>query len=202
MAAPRGATAHSVPNQVRGQPGAVIVKVTGGDVDELKAAGLLGVNTALSRCVPTASVDVVPDAVPLETGTGLPRLVVPSRNCAVPAAVAGVIVAVSVTGVPRATGEAGDALSEVAVFVGAAVTGWAWPGGAALASPPMSSNAAPTATAVTNAPTAWWRKDLLVSVMAEIRIFSILRHGAGNGTIWDCVTFQPHTSAFPVCVMT
>jgi hypothetical protein len=115
MAAPRGATAHSVPNQVRGQPGAVIVKVTGGDVDELKAAGLLGVNTALSRCVPTASVDVVPEAVPLETGTGLPRLVVPSRNCAVPAAVAGVIVAVSVTGVPWATGEAGDVLRRVVV---------------------------------------------------------------------------------------
>jgi len=31
----------------------VIVKATGGDVDELKAAGLLGVNTALSWCDPT-----------------------------------------------------------------------------------------------------------------------------------------------------
>ena len=48
-----GAIGHRVPNQIRGQPGAVIVKATGGDVDELKAAGLLGVNTALSWCDPT-----------------------------------------------------------------------------------------------------------------------------------------------------
>src|SRR5918997_1182730 len=95
--------------------GSVTSKVTGGDVDGLKAAGVLGVNTAVSEREPTANVEVVPDAVPLPTATGLPRLAVPSLNCTVPLAVAGVIVAVSVTGVPTATGDAGDVASAVLV---------------------------------------------------------------------------------------
>jgi hypothetical protein len=81
-------------------PVPVTISGTTGDGDELKAAGLLGVNTAVSWCDPTVNVDVIPDAAPLLTITGLPRLVVPSLNCTVPAAIAGVIAAVSVTGLP------------------------------------------------------------------------------------------------------
>ena len=91
------------------------MKLTGGDVDERKAAGLLGVNTAISRCDPAASVGVLPEATPLETVTGPPRLVVPSLNCTMPTAAAGVIVAVNVTRVPWTTGGAGDVVSTVAV---------------------------------------------------------------------------------------
>ena len=54
-------------------------------------------NTAISECDPAAKEDVVPNAVPLLTITGLPRLVGPSLNCTVPIAVAGVTVAVSAT---------------------------------------------------------------------------------------------------------
>ena len=100
---------------------AVATKVTGGDVDGLKAAGSIGVNTAVNWCDPAAKEDVVPDAVPLLTATGIPRFVTPSLNCTAPTAVAGVTVAVSVTGVPSATGEAGDVASAVLV-AGAPVT--------------------------------------------------------------------------------
>jgi hypothetical protein len=94
----------------------VTVKITGCDVDRPKDAGAVGVNIAVSRCDPTANLDVLPDAVPsLETVTGLPRLVTPSLNCTVPTASAGLILAVNVTRLPWATGEAGDVLSPVAV---------------------------------------------------------------------------------------
>src|ERR687893_1877979 len=57
----------------------VTAKVTDSDVEGLKATGLVGVNTAVSRCDPTANCDVAPDAVPLpKTITELPRLVLPS----------------------------------------------------------------------------------------------------------------------------
>jgi hypothetical protein len=46
-------------------------------------------------------------------------MVVPSLNCTVPAAVAGVIVAVNFTTVPWTTGETGDVISSVVVVVGA-----------------------------------------------------------------------------------
>jgi hypothetical protein len=78
----------------------VTTKSTGGDVEEVNAAGLVGVNVAVSERVPTTNFDVDPTAVPLTTVTGLPRVVVPSLNWTVPGAVAGVIVTVSVTGVP------------------------------------------------------------------------------------------------------
>jgi hypothetical protein len=100
----------------------VTTKVTGDDVEVLKAAGLVGMNVAVSECDPAAKVDVDPDAVPLLTVTGLPRLLVPFLNWTVPAAVAGVIVAVSVTGVPRVTGEAGDVVSVVVVTVAPVIT--------------------------------------------------------------------------------
>jgi hypothetical protein len=98
---------------------AVITKSTGVDVDELYSDAL-GINTAVRDRVPTAKVNVDPDAVPLLTATGLPKLRVPSLNWTVPVAVAGVIVAVSVTGVPCATGEAGDVVSAVVVATGSA----------------------------------------------------------------------------------
>ena len=79
-------------------------------------------NTAVSECDPRANVEVVPDAVPLLTGTGAPRSVVASLNCTVPAAVDGVMVAVRVTRVPWATGETGDTASAVVVAVGAAAS--------------------------------------------------------------------------------
>lgn len=96
----------------------VITKITGGEVDGLKTVGVAGVNTAVSERDPAANVDVDPDAAPLLTATGLPRLAVPSMNCTTPTAVAGVIVAVSVTGVPGAAEEAGDVVSAVLVAVG------------------------------------------------------------------------------------
>ncbi|MGH8623755.1 MAG: hypothetical protein ACREYC_00225 [Gammaproteobacteria bacterium] len=53
--------------------------------------------------------------MPLLTVTGLPMLAVPSLNCTVPTDVAGVTLAVSVTGVPWVTGEAGDVDNVVVV---------------------------------------------------------------------------------------
>jgi hypothetical protein len=47
---------------------AVFTKSTGVDVDELYT-GVLGMNTAVRDRVPTAKVDVDPDAVPLLTAT-------------------------------------------------------------------------------------------------------------------------------------
>jgi hypothetical protein len=60
---------------------------------------LVGVNTAVSWCDPTANVDEV-DAVPLLTAAEAPMLVEPSLNCTVPVAAGGLIVAVSVRGTP------------------------------------------------------------------------------------------------------
>jgi hypothetical protein len=102
--------------------GAATTNITAGDVDGLNAAGLAGVNTAVSGCDPTVNVDVVPDAVPLVTITGLPRVVVPSLNCTVPAAVTGVTVAVSVRGTFGAMGESGDVASAVLVAGAPATT--------------------------------------------------------------------------------
>ena len=94
---------------------AVMMKSTGGDVEGLKATGLVGMNVAVRERWPAARVEVDPDAEPLVTITGLPRLVVASLNCTVPVAVAGVIVAVSVTGVPGAAWPGGEMASAVLV---------------------------------------------------------------------------------------
>ena len=75
-------------------------KASTGEVDEPKAAGSVGMNTAVSWCPPTANVEVVAEATPLLTIAGLPRLMVPSLNCTEPTAVAGLTAAISVTGVP------------------------------------------------------------------------------------------------------
>ena len=104
-----------------GPTGGLITNATGADVEELKAPGSLGVNTAVNWCGPGGNVEVDPEAAPLVTATGGPRGFAPSLNWTLPVAVAGVIVAVSVTGVPCVTGEAGDVAS-VVVVAGAPAT--------------------------------------------------------------------------------
>lgn len=60
--------------------GGVAVSGTGGDVDPLNFVVSAGVNTAVSKWAPLADVDVVVNAVPLVTVTGLPMLESPSLN--------------------------------------------------------------------------------------------------------------------------
>ncbi len=67
--------------------------------------------------MPTVSEDVVVDAVPETTVTGLPMGVEPSSNCTVPVAVEGVMSAVSVSVVPKGWGLAGLTVTPV-VLVG------------------------------------------------------------------------------------
>src|SRR5579875_2142813 len=62
---------------------------------------------------------MVVDAVPPETATGPPMVLIPSLNCTVPAAEEGRSVAVSVSTVFAANGEAGDMSSVIVVGVGA-----------------------------------------------------------------------------------
>jgi hypothetical protein len=50
----------------------VTTKVTTGDVEGLTCAALGATNRAVSWCDPAANLDVVTDAVPLLTATGLP----------------------------------------------------------------------------------------------------------------------------------
>jgi hypothetical protein len=80
---------------------------------------LAGLNVAVSWCSPGDKRDVVvPDAVPLMAGIGLPRGLGPSMNCTVPVASTGVTIAVNVTVVPYGTGEVGEVFSTVFVAVG------------------------------------------------------------------------------------
>jgi hypothetical protein len=78
-------------------------------------------NTAANWCDPTPNV-AFSIAVPLLTVTGVPMLVLPSRNCTVPTAAAGVIVAVIVIGVFSTTGEVGAVASVVPVVVAPEIT--------------------------------------------------------------------------------
>lgn len=156
-----------------GGEAATTTNVTAGDVDAPKATGSEGVNTAVSWRDPTANCDMVPDAVPFLTTAGEPRSVVPSLNCTAPAAVAGVTAAFSVTMVPWATGETGDAVSVVVVTAGAMeLMIWRVPPGdavltvpAALAIPPMSNNTPRTAAAATKALAACHGKNLLIRMV-------------------------------------
>ena len=75
-------------------------------------------NSAVSWCDPTDSLDVIPDTVPWRTGTGSLRGLVPSLNCMSPAATVGVTVAVNLIGALTATGDGGEVLNEVLVTVG------------------------------------------------------------------------------------
>jgi hypothetical protein len=60
--------------------------------------------------------------LPLLTITGSPMLVLPSMNCTVPVAAAGVTAAVSINGAPCGIGEAEDVLSTVLVGVACLVS--------------------------------------------------------------------------------
>lgn len=64
-------------------------------------------NVAVSGCIPGGKINGPSIAVPLVTMTELLRSMSPLLNWTVPAAAAGVTVAVNVTGVPWATGDAG-----------------------------------------------------------------------------------------------
>lgn len=104
-------------------------------------------NTAVRECEPTVNADVLPDALPLLTRTGLPRVVIPSLNCTVPPAI-GVTVAVSATGAPGATGDTADVVRATVVVI---VVLWR-AGGAVLNASPTVVNATPPTTATTTAP--------------------------------------------------
>ncbi|MEO7194213.1 MAG: hypothetical protein ABIZ05_05225 [Pseudonocardiaceae bacterium] len=101
--------------------GPVIVIDTIGEVDGPLTAGLVGVNTAVSECVPCASSEVSIVAEPPTNGTGEPSAMVPSWNWTVPAVISGVTVAMSITGVPWGLGVFGVGVSVVVVDAG--VTG-------------------------------------------------------------------------------
>src|SRR5262249_5555038 len=87
------------------------------EVDPMNDDPGVGKNPAVSECVPMASV-VISVAVPLDTGTGLPMLAVPSMNCTEPVAVDGITVAVNVSTVPATVGGAGVTVSAVLVNTG------------------------------------------------------------------------------------
>lgn len=170
--------------------GALTTMVTAGDVDVLKAVALVGVNTAVSECDPGPNVEMDPLAMPLVTGTRSPRLVVPSLNCTLPAA-AGVTVAVSVTAAFWATGESGDAVNVVVVVVAAARASACGvsTGGAELATPLMSNDAATTATGTMQTPAACQGITLLLGMMGFTSI----------PVAWwtqDSVSGSPASSAF------
>ena len=103
---------------------ALTVSDWAGEVEAPKLAGVVGTNLAVRECVPEANVEVDRLAVPLDTVTGEPSSVLPSRNWTAPAAVPGVTVAVSDTAVPKSTGPAGDTAREVVVVVAGA--GFTW----------------------------------------------------------------------------
>jgi hypothetical protein len=96
--------------------GALTVKFTVFDVDPPKAVVSVGVNTAVRLCGDPAALNVVVvvEALPLVTTTAAPIVLVPSRNCTVPAA-DGLTAAVNVTELPWVTGLAGAAVNVVVV---------------------------------------------------------------------------------------
>lgn len=95
------------------------MKVTGcGELDEAKAVALAGTNIAVSECGPGNNVGVA-TAIPLSIGTAVPRAADPSMNCTEPAAVAGVTLAVRVTGLLSGADATGFVVSVVLVVVGA-----------------------------------------------------------------------------------
>jgi hypothetical protein len=134
-AAPDGVTVAvsvSVAPEVAGEAGmtsrVVVVLVapagvteygTASDVDPLNAVVSVGVNTAVSECEPSASTELT-EADPAATVWVVPTWVAPSMNATVPAAPDGVTVAVSVSDVPDAAGDAGVTASAVVVDVGPA----------------------------------------------------------------------------------
>jgi hypothetical protein len=89
-------------------------------------------------------------------------------NCTLPIAIVGETVAVNVTGLLWATEETGDKVSVVVVVVAAARASAACgepSGGAELATPPMSNDAATTATGTMQTPAACQGTNLLLGMM-------------------------------------
>jgi hypothetical protein len=120
------------------------------DVEEPKASESVGVNTALSECVPVGNIVLV-DATPPQAGTAAPMLVLSSINCTQPAA-GGLTVAFRVSTVTAAIAKEPGGVTSSAVIVSVRGASKVTPpsGGAALATPP-SSNADPAATVITTA---------------------------------------------------
>jgi hypothetical protein len=79
-------------------------------VDPLLAASPL--YTAVIECAPAESAEVEKEAEPL-LSVPVPRIVVPSRNCTVPVAAAGLTVAVNVTLPPEMEGLRDEATAVV-----------------------------------------------------------------------------------------
>jgi hypothetical protein len=147
-----------------------------------------GMNVAVSECDPAANVGVA-TAMPL-LSAGVAITVAPSLNCTVPTAFAGLTVAVKVTAVPWATRVA-DGVSVVDVVVGAAASVTACsalPGGAELATPPMSNDAATTAAGTMQIPAVCQWKVLLLGMICFTSI---------SDARWakDSVAWSPASSA-------
>jgi hypothetical protein len=131
--------------------GPVTINILAGEVDGRKAIASVGVNTAISRCDPAASIDVVCDALPLLTCTGAPTFMAPSLNCTVPAAGGWETVALNVTAVPWATDGAGEMVNSVLLGRGAteSATGTLPAEGGVVATTPVTNNHTPMAAAAT-----------------------------------------------------
>ena len=98
--------------------GGLTTSVLAAEVDGRYAA-VPGVNVADRECEPTASAEVVSVADPAAT-VAVPSEVTPSKNCTVPVAAVGAIVAFRATDVPETTGPAGVTVSVVVVAPGGA----------------------------------------------------------------------------------
>ena len=93
---------------------ALSVYARAADCDDMKLAGVVGVNTATTEWAPAPNVVVAYAADPLATGTVV-SVVVPSMKSTLPTAVAGLTFAVKVTVSPANAGDCGDAVIVVAV---------------------------------------------------------------------------------------
>jgi hypothetical protein len=154
----------------------VIVNILAGEVDGRSAIASVGVNTAVSRCDPAASIAVVCDALPLLTGTGAPTFVAPSLNCTVPVAVGWDTVALNVTALPWATDEAGDTVNSVLLGLGVTefATGKLPAEGGVMGTTPLMNNHTPrTAAATTTILIASQCTTLPVRMMASLFCVSL-----------------------------
>jgi hypothetical protein len=93
------------------------VNVTVFDVDSWKAVESVGVNTPVTECEPEGRIVKGPTTTPPLTGTGLPRLVLPSLNCTVPTALNGATVAMGITKPPQPKGSGTWITARVVVVV-------------------------------------------------------------------------------------
>jgi hypothetical protein len=97
--------------------GGLITYVIAEADDGVNAVESVGVNAAEIWWLPTLRVLVLSVALPADTACAVPRLFAPSLNCTEPAAFDGVNVAVNVTDVPDACGDAGNADTTIEVDV-------------------------------------------------------------------------------------